>query len=178
MGRTGVSSGTSGIFAVWRSAKNMWRSAFDSLPSTRNAKRSRSNLRPSSKGLVAAASTQATISSGAGKPREALATSVRAFSKNALGSPSTFTERSRMRLGLVCFFAKAIAPSSKSPCTISSTSPRPRAFSAGIGLPVVIIWIACAAPTTRGRRCVPPEPGNRPSFTSGRPISDLGSATR
>ena len=46
------------------------------------------------------------------------------------------------------------------------------------GLPVVIIWIACAAPTTRGRRCVPPEPGSRPSFTSGRPICDLGSATR
>ena len=30
IGRTGVSSGTSGIFEVWRSAKNMWRSAFDS----------------------------------------------------------------------------------------------------------------------------------------------------
>src|SRR5438552_9148394 len=29
--RTGVSSGTPGILVVWRSAKNMWRSAFDSV---------------------------------------------------------------------------------------------------------------------------------------------------
>ena len=64
--RTGVSSGTSGIFEVWRSAKNMWRSALDSLPTTSLLKRSRSSWRPSSNGLVAAASAQATISSGAG----------------------------------------------------------------------------------------------------------------
>jgi hypothetical protein len=64
--RTGVSSGTSGILAVWRSAKNIWRSAFDSSPATSCAKRARSCLRPSSNGRVAAASAQATISSGAG----------------------------------------------------------------------------------------------------------------
>ena len=65
--RTGVSSGTSGIFEVWRSAKNMWRSAFDSRALRPGAsKPTRSCLRPSSNGSVAAASAQATISSGAG----------------------------------------------------------------------------------------------------------------
>src|SRR3979409_690634 len=53
--RTGVSSGTPGILVVWRSAKNRWRSAFDSVLLTRCAKRSRSSLRPSSKGRVSAA---------------------------------------------------------------------------------------------------------------------------
>ena len=64
--RTGVSSGTSGIFEVWRSAKNAWRSAFDSVALDQRAKRARSCLRPSSNGSVAAASAQPTISSGAG----------------------------------------------------------------------------------------------------------------
>jgi len=64
--RTGVSSGTSGILELWRSAKNMWRSALDSGPETSLSKLARSSLRPSSKGRVAAASAHSTISSGAG----------------------------------------------------------------------------------------------------------------
>ena len=38
-GRVGVSSGTSGIFAAARSAKNAWRSAFDSGDWTSSMKR-------------------------------------------------------------------------------------------------------------------------------------------
>ena len=53
-----------------------------------------------------------------------------------------------------------------------------KAFSALIGLPVVIIFTASAIGTMRGRRCVPPEPGRMPSFTSGRPSWALGEAIR
>ena len=35
-----------------------------------------------------------------------------------------------------------------------------------------------SGPTMRGRRCVPPAPGNRPRFTSGRPHFAEGTATR
>ena len=75
---------------------------------------------------------------------------------------------SRMRRGplpsATSFLAKASAPSSRSPCTISSTRPSDSAFSAGTELPLVIILMASAAPTTRGRRCVPPEPGSSPQL--------------
>ena len=41
------------------------------------------------------------------------------------------------------------------------------ASEAGMGLPVRTNCIAYDAPTTRGRRCVPPKPGVMPSVTSG-----------
>ena len=44
----GVSFGTSGTFATSRSAKNRWRSAFDSVETTQSAKSSRSRIDPSS----------------------------------------------------------------------------------------------------------------------------------
>src|SRR5882762_7905483 len=180
--RTGVSSGTPGILVVWRSAKNMWRSAFDSVVLTRCAKRSRSNLRPSSKGRVAAASAQATISNGAGKPFHSLAACSRAWAKKAFGSPSTFACMSRMRrrglLSLSNLARKSRADSSKSPSAISSTSPSSFALSAAMGLPLVIMRSASAIAMMRGRRCVPPEPGRMPSLTSGSPSCDLGSAMR
>ena len=40
---------------------------------------------------------------------------------------------------------------------------------AGTCWPLVIISSAFSTPTMRGRRCVPPAPGSRPRFTSGRP---------
>ena len=50
---------------------------------------------------------------------------------------------------------------------------RPGRSARGLGRrtcsPEVIISSAFAGPTMRGRRCVPPAPGSRPSFTSGRP---------
>ena len=46
--------------------------------------------------------------------------------------------------------------------------------------PVSIMSIAFGAPTRRGRRALPPQPGKMPSFTSGRPMRVDGSllATR
>ena len=75
IGRVGVSSGTSGIFAAARSAKNAWRSAFDSGDCTSSMKSPRSKPRPSSNGFVTAASTASTHFSGAGSPRACFATS-------------------------------------------------------------------------------------------------------
>ena len=59
----------------------------------------------------------------------------------------------------------------------------PLAFEAAarlaeIGLPVAVISRASFSPATRGRRCVPPAPGSRPSFTSGTPSFADGTATR
>ncbi len=45
---------------------------------------------------------------------------------------------------------------------------------APIGSPEVIMLIACWTPTTRGNRCVPPQPGMMPTLTSGRPILVAG----
>jgi len=47
-----------------------------------------------------------------------------------------------------------------------------------IGSPPTIILTANSGPTARGSRCVPPAPGSRPSFTSGRPSFASFVATR
>ncbi len=73
--------------------------------------------------------------------------------------------------------AKARALSRSGPVTSSSTTPSARASCADIGLPLVISSSARAGPTSRGRRCVPPAPGSRPMFTSGRPSLQSGVAT-
>ena len=62
----GVSSGTSGILLTCRSAKNRWRSAFDSLVARSFSNSSRSRCTPLANGSVTAASTQSTMVSGAG----------------------------------------------------------------------------------------------------------------
>ena len=51
-------------------------------------------------------------------------------------------------------------------------------ISRGTGSPLTIMLSAVSTPTTRGRRCVPPAPGSRPSFTSGSAICAPGAATR
>ncbi len=61
---------------------------------------------------------------------------------------------------------------------ISSTSPAASASLAGIGSPERIIGSAFSMPTRRGRRCVPPAPGIRPSLISGRPSRVPAAATR
>ena len=55
------------------------------------------------------------------------------------------------------------------PAAISSMRPVSRACFAPIGSPLLIMSSASGTPTRRGRRCVPPAPGSRPSFTSGKP---------
>jgi hypothetical protein len=63
---------------------------------------------------------------------------------------------------------------------LRSTSPSPAATAAfaSSGSPEVISRSAAAAPISRGARCVPPLPGSRPSFTSGRPSFAHGPSTR
>ena len=65
MSFAGVSFGTSGTFATSRSAKNRWRSAFDSVETTQSANSSRSRTDPSSNGSFRPASMASTAANGA-----------------------------------------------------------------------------------------------------------------
>ena len=46
------------------------------------------------------------------------------------------------------------------------------------GSPLTIMFSAVSTPSTRGRRCVPPAPGIRPSLTSGSATLQPGAAMR
>ncbi len=63
----------------------------------------------------------------------------------------------------------ARASSIRSFSEIWSITPISKAFLALIGAPEIIIFNAWAGPTTLGNLWVPPAPGKRPKFTSGRP---------
>ena len=184
--RAGVFSGTSGIFAAARSAKKAWRSARDSGVCTSCMKSSRSNLRPSSKGIVMAAATASMHLSGAGKFFASGPTLFRANWKNASAfGKSIFTSRKHAS-GLrsaTTLRANASAPGSNSfsnnvPSMISSMSLVPLNCSDDTGAPETIMFSAASTPIARGRRCVPPAPGRSPSFTSGSAILAPGDATR
>ena len=54
--------------------------------------------------------------------------------------------------------------------------PISNAFFAGICPPVSIILSASLGPASLGSLCVPPPPGNRPKFTSGRPTKAVFAA--
>ena len=58
--------------------------------------------------------------------------------------------------------------------TASNTRPSCLARSALAGSPEQIISAASDGPIKRGKRWVPPQPGNRPIFTSGSPSSVFG----
>ena len=62
--------------------------------------------------------------------------------------------------------------------TTASTAPISCAFSGVFSVPPAIHSSALSAPTNRGRREVPPNPGSKPSFTSGSPTLALVEATR
>ena len=70
------------------------------------------------------------------------------------------------------------APRSLSGATTASTIPTFNAAAALYSFPVVIHSSALSLPITRGRRTVPPKPGIIPSFTSGKPMRAVVSATR
>ncbi len=140
-----------------------------------SSKSSRSRLMPSSNGRLTAASTALMMFSGAWKPRVWRATDLRKLA-NTSGLPRTaasLSSRSRIffsgRFSFSTFSAKATPAAVRSPSTISSIRPALSASSARIGSPLTIIDRPFSTPTTRGSRCVPPAPGRRPSFTSGRP---------
>mmetsp|Transcript_18318 Transcript_18318/g.45628 ORF Transcript_18318/g.45628 Transcript_18318/m.45628 type:complete len:207 (+) Transcript_18318:1622-2242(+) len=61
---------------------------------------------------------------------------------------------------------------------MASTSPSVRASSAATGLDCSIMCTALGTPTSRGRRCVPPNPGMTPNWSSGSPSCAPGVATR
>ena len=83
IGRLGVSSGTSGILEAARSPKKKWRSALLSVVCISARKFSRSTSRPSSNFMLAAAATQSTHFSGAGKFFDIAPTVLRANWKKA-----------------------------------------------------------------------------------------------
>ena len=143
--------------------------------------RVRSTFRPSSKGRVAAASMHWMFDSGALKPRNLRALALRNSAKTSGVPPATSRSRTFFsgQFSATTFLAKAMAPALRAPSsTISSTRPMALAALAGTWLPLVIISSAFWAPTMRGRRWVPPAPGSRPRFTSGRPTFADGTATR
>ena len=135
---------------------------------------------PSSKGSEVAASTALAQFCGAIWLRIFFAL---ALAKAAKISGAGEIVRSRTffsgRFSATTFFAKAMACSRSLPSsTISSTRPAAAAALALIGSPPVIISSAFSTPTIRGSRWVPPAPGSRPIFTSGRPTLAEGTATR
>ena len=184
IGRVGVSSGTSGIFAAARSAKKAWRSAFDSGDCTSSMKSPRSKReafveRPRDGGLdrvdalqrrrqaarllrdLRARGAEHRRGIGAGRQRRGAVAQLRG-----------------RRVRPATSLANASTPSKEPRSTIRSTRPLSSASSALIGSPLVIIRRPFSAPTARGSRCVPPAPGSRPIFTSGRPIDASGVAIR
>ena len=64
--------------------------------------------------------------------------------------------------------------SNSSGATTSSTRPAFSACSAVALLPSISQGMAAMRPSMRGRRCVPPPPGSRPTCTSGRPTTTPG----
>ena len=135
---------------------------------------------PASKSPLApeetAASTHRTMQSGASKPRVRRAIEARNAANCSAPKPSRRSLRSRMRgrgmLSATARRANATAPDSRSASespTISLIRPHSSASAAPMGLPLTMISSARCGPVMRGKRCVPPPPGSRPSFTSGRP---------
>ncbi len=184
IGRGRVPSGMPGTLAASRSAKKTWRCAFDWSPATSLRKSSLSRRRPSSNGSVKALRTASTQAAGASRPRS-LRVNAAAAASNAPGSAragASLSSRSRTRrngrFSARTRRAKTIASVVRSPSAIASRTPSASASAAGIGSPVTIILSAFSGPTSRGRRCVPPAPGRRPSLTSGRPTRAVGAATR
>ena len=132
---------------------------------------------PSSNGSSTAACTHLMMLHGALKPRarRAIAFSV---SLNRSGD-SSVTLRSRTRRSgafwATSICACATAPARRSPSTMASTMPLLLASGAGMWRPEMMASSAYLAPVRRGRRCVPPAPGSRPRWTSGRPTRVLAS---
>mmetsp|Transcript_63815 Transcript_63815/g.75534 ORF Transcript_63815/g.75534 Transcript_63815/m.75534 type:complete len:204 (-) Transcript_63815:652-1263(-) len=66
--------------------------------------------------------------------------------------------------------------SNTAPSATKSTNPIFFALSTRTSFPVSIISIAACNPTTECKFCVPPNPGSKPNFTSGRPNFVFGDA--
>ena len=196
MSRAGVSFGMSGTLATSRSAKNRWRSAFDSVDTTDCAKISRSRIDPSAKPRRRPSSIASTAASGARAPLAVFASVWRIARQASIpflicSGDSAMSRVFRILRACAFDLANATAAVSSSarltpsslddarddaepvegsrPGRTSSRMPAALAFDAGTGLPSVHISSASCAPHSRGSRCVPPAPGMMPSSTSGWP---------
>ena len=181
--RVGVLSGTSGILLAARSPKKECCMALACGPTMMALKISSSFWMPVSMSSFVAISMASMQRWGDTRPRRALAMSARALS-NRPASATTGAGRSRTRgIGRTAATssAKACAPASKSPSISLAISCWPgtlASLSLGTEAPLVTICKAISTGSTRGRRCVPPPPGIRPMFTSGRATCTPGAITR
>ena len=102
---------------------------------------------------------------GAGKFFATALTVLRANCEERLGvrgaRPSGRARVFSGRFSATTLPAKARAPARKSPSMISSKSAVAFSCSEGTGLPDTIMFSAVSRPTARGRRCVPPAPGQQ-----------------
>ena len=127
---------------------------------------------PSSNGSSTAACTHLMMFHGALKPRarRAIAFSV---SLNRSGNSRVAVRSRTRRRGAFCatsIWACATAPfSRRRPRRWRRRCPCCLASGAGMWRPEMMASSAYLAPVSRGRRCVPPAPGRRPRWTSGRP---------
>ena len=173
----GVSAGTSEIFDAALSPKNIWIIASLCGCIRHSTNNSPSFFKPSSKSSrLIAASTHLMIWPGANWPFLALAAKACASTKTFSDPLASiiFSLRSRTLGWLEPSFAFSLANWIESSTTLSdseSTIPISKAFLAGICAPVSIILSASEGPASLGSLCVPPPPGKRPKFTSGRPTN-------
>ena len=166
--RIDVSFPISGTLVASRSAKNKCRWANDSGDFISFSKHSCSNLTPSTKDFSVAALTAEIAIFGARKPLVLFNIFFENSSKIS-GEASNSSSLVFINGFPMISLANLVAETNKLLSQILSTTPTSKALRADIGFPEVIISSAAATPIRRGNLCVPPAPGIRPRFTSGRP---------
>mmetsp|Transcript_3085 Transcript_3085/g.10132 ORF Transcript_3085/g.10132 Transcript_3085/m.10132 type:complete len:363 (-) Transcript_3085:350-1438(-) len=160
---TASSGDTPGTLEHARSAKKRCCSALACVDPWSSRKRASSKARPSCISLHTAASTHWMMDFGASSVARALSLAM----ESASLKPSTSTAFVR-RTGDASTTLTASA-SKSALATTASTAPSASASLADTWRPVTMISAAASAPTSRGRRCVPPAPGRMPRCTSGKP---------
>ena len=172
--RVGVLDGTSATFEAARSAKKMWRSAFDSGAS-QQADEDLTLLAlarfdsPAQSRPASMASRQA---SGAGKGPALAFTMLRANPRKAswlgylIAHVADALGGQLLRHDLGC---ERLRGGQQVVRHDAIEQRRLRQVRGATGSPLTIMLTAISSPTARGSRCVPPAPGINPIFTSGRP---------
>ncbi|MNT03189.1 hypothetical protein D3C72_1377100 [compost metagenome] len=179
--RISACAGRQAIFAAVRSARNACLMAPEAGLSNSIMNASRSNARPASTGKAAAARRQAIHAFTAGGHCPLLPARCSSSCENS-GDSGASTARSRSKDAFMpsrtirC--ASPRQASSRFCSTTRSNKPARLGASALTGSPLQIILAAASRPIARGRRCVPPAPGIRPSLISGRATRLPAIATR
>mmetsp|Transcript_12704 Transcript_12704/g.41576 ORF Transcript_12704/g.41576 Transcript_12704/m.41576 type:complete len:256 (+) Transcript_12704:1345-2112(+) len=165
-----------GFFLAAVAPKKMPRSAADSGVAASLPKSSRSSLEPTAWPPSSPALAHSRMAGGAGYlPLVCFCIALPAWSNSTLRPMGVFSRNQSiqpsLRLRGLIFpsaASTAVAMADRSNAfgsTTESTSPIFLALAGRTCSPVSIIWIAVCAPTSLGRRCVPPAPGSRPSIT-------------